>query len=82
MMSEDEIAWLLMRLVAGAAYYAGESFEHFSSLDTAEQIRHASALIAELPDNERKEIADAYDRAVAARLIAGAATHHAPVIMQ
>lgn len=86
MLSEDEIAWLLLQLLPESAYYCGDSFAYFRCLDTKGQIRHANALLMAMPEDDRKAVAESFNRiydAVAAHRVAALiATHPVPGMMQ
>lgn len=86
MIDDDELAWLMMRLIDDTAYYAWDSFEYSRNFDSAGQIRHARALIAALPADEHALVElrfnEIYQSIVAYKLKAVHAIHHAPPVMQ
>jgi hypothetical protein len=61
MMSQADIAWLLLLLLSETRTYCGAVFE-CGDLDSPAQIRYARGLMIALPEHERREVETAFER--------------------
>jgi hypothetical protein len=61
MMSQADIAWLILQLLSETRTYRGTVFE-CGDLEPAERIRYARGLMMALPEHERRGVETAFER--------------------
>lgn len=85
-MTQAEIAWLLLQLLGDTAYYRGDSFTYLGCLNSAAQLRHLKALLVAMPEGERLAVEASFGRIHNAvtqhRMADHLATHPTPEAVQ